>query len=84
MFSKDNLLASLWVKVPPGMYTQMKTQTGLRIRAVWSESSLSAWRNVASLAIKNAPSENSDQTPRMRRLISFVAGRTCPKVQFLR
>ena len=28
-----------------------KTQISLRIRAVWSESSLSAWRNFASLAI---------------------------------
>ena len=29
-----------------------KTQISLRIRAVWSESSLSTWRNVASLAIQ--------------------------------
>ena len=32
----------------------------MRIRAVWSESSLSEWRSVASLAIQNAPSENSE------------------------
>ena len=62
MFSKDNILATWWEKVPHGTYTQMKTRTGLRVPAVWSESSLSAWRNVVSLAIKNAPSENSDQT----------------------
>ena len=37
--------------------------------AVWSESSLSAWRIFASLAIQNAPSEDSDQTARMRSLI---------------
>ena len=41
-------------------------QISLRIRAVWSESSLSAWRNFASLAIQNASSEDSDQTARMR------------------
>ena len=51
--------------------------------ADWSESSLSAWRNFASLAIQNAPSEDSDQTARMRRLIWIFAGRTCPTVRFL-
>ena len=33
------------------------------------QSSLSAWRNVAFLAIKNAPSANSDQTAQIHRLI---------------
>ena len=60
-----------------------QTQIRLRIRAVWSESSLSAWRNFASLAIQNAPSEDSDQTAWMRRLIWIFARRTCPKVHFL-
>ena len=60
-----------------------RTQISLRIRAVWSGSSLSAWRNFASLAIQNAPSEDSDQTARMRRLIGFFAERTCPTVRFL-
>ena len=59
-----------------------KTQISLRIRAVLLESSLSAWRNIASLAIQNAPSEDSDQTARMRSLIWIFAGRTCSKVQF--
>ena len=62
---------------------QTKTQLSLRIRTVSLESSLSAWRNFASLAIGNAPTEDSDQPARMRRLISFFAGRTCPKVRFL-
>ena len=44
---------------------------------------LSAWRNVASLAIQNAPSEDSDQTAQMRSLIRIFAGRTCAKVRFL-
>ena len=59
-----------------------KTQIRLRTRAVrlYIESPLSAWRNFASLAIQNAPSEDSDQTVRMCRLIWIFAGRTCPNV----
>ena len=38
----------------------MKTQISPRIRAVWSY--LSIWTNFASLAIQNAPSEDSDLT----------------------
>ena len=41
-----------------------KTQNSLRTRAVRLESSLSPLRNVASLAIQNVPSEDSDQTAR--------------------
>ena len=37
-----------------------KTLISLRIRAVWSESSLFTWRNFASLTIQDAPSEESD------------------------
>ena len=33
--------------------TQISLRISLRIRAVWSESSLFAWRNFASLAIQN-------------------------------
>ena len=36
----------------------------------------------ASLAIQNAPSEDSDQTSRMRRLIGIFAGRTCAQVRY--
>ena len=60
---------------------QTKTQIDLRIRAVCLESSLSAWRNFVSLATKNAHSEDSDQTARMRSLIWIFAGRTCPKAR---
>ena len=35
------------------------------------------------LAIQNVPSEDSDQTARMRRLIWIFAGRTCTKIFFL-
>ena len=54
----------------------VKTQISLGIRPVWSESSLSAWRNLGSLATLWADSEDSDQTGRMPRLIWVFAGRT--------
>ena len=53
-----------------------KTQISLGIRPVWSESSLSAWRKLGSLATHWAHSEDSDQTGRMPRLIWVFAGRT--------
>ena len=53
-----------------------KTQINLGIRPVWSESSLSAWRNLGSLATYWAQSEDSDQTGRMPRLIWVFAGGT--------
>ena len=42
-----------------------KTQTRLRIRAAWSESSLSACRRFGSLATHIVPCEDSDQNARM-------------------
>ena len=53
-----------------------KTQISLGIRPVWSESSLSAWRMLGSLATHWAHSEDSDQTGQMPRLIWVFAGRT--------
>ena len=43
----------------------------LRIDTIWSESSLSTWRKFVhvSLAIQNAPSEDSDVPAQMRGLI---------------
>ena len=58
-----------------------KTQISLRVRSVWLESSLSAWRTIAPLAVQNAPSEGSDQTAQMRRLIWIFAERTYSKVR---
>ena len=49
---------------------------------VWSESSLSAWRKLESLATHWAHSEGSDQTGRMPRLIWVFTGRTCHFVGF--
>ena len=60
-----------------------KTQISLGIRPVWSESSLSAWRKVGSLATHWAHSEESDQTGRMPRLIWVCAGCTDHFVGFV-
>ena len=59
------------------------TQISLGIRLVWSESSLSPWRDLGSLATHWAHSEDSDQTGRMSRLIWVLAGRTCDFVCFV-
>ena len=59
------------MSVPPA-----KTPISLGIRPVWSESSLSAWRNLGSLSTHWVHSEDSDQTERMPRLIWVFTGRT--------
>ena len=46
-----------------------KIQISLRIRAVWSESSLGAFCIVKDAKFLHADNEDSDQTARMRRLI---------------
>ena len=51
--------------------------------AQFDQSSLSTWRSFASLAIQNAPSEDTDQTAWMRRLIRIFAGQTYQNVLFL-
>ena len=53
-----------------------RTRISLGICPVWSESSLSAWRNFGPLATHWAHSRDSDQTGRMPRLIWVFAGRT--------
>ena len=53
-----------------------KTQISLDIHPIWSESLLSAWRKLRSLATHWVHSEDSDQTGRMPRLIWVFAGRT--------
>ena len=60
-----------------------KTQISLGIRPVWSESSLSAWRKLGSLATHWAHSEDSDQTGRMPKLIWVFVGCTCHFVSFV-
>ena len=53
-----------------------KTLISLGICPVWSESSLSAWRKLGSLATHWVHSEDSDQTGQMPRLIWVFAGCT--------
>ena len=53
-----------------------KSQISLRIRAVWSESSLCAQWEAKDPRFLHADSEDSDQTGRMPRLIWVFAGRT--------
>ena len=55
-----------------------KTQISLGICPVWSESSLSEWRNIGPLTTYWAQSENW-----MLRLIWVFAGRTCHFVCFV-
>ena len=50
------------------------TQISLGIRPVWSETSLSTWRKLGSLATHSVHSNNSDQTGRMPRLIWVFTG----------
>ena len=52
-----------------------KTLISLGISPVWSESLLSAWRKLGSLATHWAYSEDSDQTGQMPRLIWVFPGR---------
>ena len=56
--------------------TALTTQPRRHLSPVWSESSLSAWRKLGSLATHWAHSEDSDQTGRMPRRIWVFAGRT--------
>ena len=61
----------------------VKTQIGLGIQPVWSETSLSVWRKLGSLATHWPHSEDSDQTVRMPRLIRVFTGCTCHFVGFV-
>ena len=60
-----------------------KTQISLGICPVWSESLLSTWRKLGSLATHWVHSKDSDQTGRMPRLIWVFAGHTCHFVSFV-
>ena len=53
-----------------------KTQISLGIHPVWSESSLSTWWKLGSLAIHWVHSKDADQIRRMARLIWVFTGST--------
>ena len=61
----------------------VKIQIRLRIRAVWSESSLDAFWIAKDAKFLREDKEDSNQTSWMRRLIWVFPGRTCPRVRFL-
>ena len=60
-----------------------KTQISLGFRPAWSDSSLSAWRKLGSLATDWAHSEDSDQPRYSPSQIWVFAGRTCHYVGFV-
>ena len=60
-----------------------KIQISLRIRTVWSETSLSAFWIAKDAKFLHANKEDSNQTARMRRLILVFVERSCQKVGFL-
>ena len=62
-------LSRLMAKPTKWHVHQAKTQISLGIRPVWSESSLSAWRKLGSLATHSVHCEDPDQTGQMPRLI---------------
>ena len=76
MVSRHYYLSRLMTKPTKWHVCPAKTQISPGILPVWSESSLSALRNIGSLATHWAHSEDSDQTGRMPRLIRVFDGRT--------
>ena len=70
------LISHLMTKQTEWHVRSAKTQISLGIRPVWSESLLSAWRKLGSLASHWAHSEDSDQTGWMPRLIWVFVGHT--------
>ena len=60
-----------------------KIHFSLRIRAVWSESSLVTFWTAKDVKFLHADNKDSNQTVRIRRLIWVFVGRTSQKVRFL-
>ena len=72
----------MWENVPSDIYAQRRLKLACS-SAQSHQYSVSSWRNFASLAIQIAPSEDSEQTARMRSLIRIFTVRSCQKVHFL-
>ena len=83
--SKNSIkkLSHLMTKPTKWSVRPAKTQISLGICPVWSESSLSAWRNIGSLTTYWVHSEDSDQSRQMPRLIWVFAGRIDHFVDFV-
>ena len=69
---------------PPPPPPPATIQIRLRIRAVWSESSLAEFWITKNAQFLHANNEESDQTWRVRKLIWVFVGRTYPKICFLK
>ena len=80
MYTLGNKLSRSMTKPTQWPVSLAKTQISLGIRQIWSEPSLSAWRNIGS---HWAHSEDSDQTGRMPSLTRVFAGRTGHIVGFV-
>ena len=65
-----------WSRIMTKSTKWVCAQRRFRSDWAWSESSLTAWRNLEPLATLWAHSEDSDQAGRMPRLIWVFAGRT--------
>ena len=76
-------MSSLVTKPTKWHVRPTKTRISLGIRPVWSESLLSAWQHLGSLATHWAHSEDSDQTGQMPRLIWVFAMCTCHFIGFV-
>ena len=76
MEDTKQIWATAWQNQQNGMCAQRRLKISLSICSVWSESLLSAWSKLGSLAIHWAHCEDSDQTGRMPRLIWVFTGRT--------
>ena len=74
--------ATTWQNQQTKMCPQQR-QISLHHRPVWSESLLSAWKQVRYLATHKADSDDTDQTGRMPGLIWVFAGDTCHFVGFV-
>ena len=86
IFARCAYMKNIWVvRKRTFLYVRStKTRISMRIRTVWSESPLTAWRHPASLDIQNAPSKDSDSTARKRRLIWIFAGAHVRRYDFRR
>ena len=70
-------------KCTSGHVRPANIKISMRMRAVWSESSLGALWIAKNAMCFHADNEDSNQTARMRCLICVFFGRTYQKVRFL-
>ena len=72
----------MWEHVPSNMCSHWRLKS-VCTSEQFDQSSVSTWRNFASLVSQNELSEDFDQSAHMHRLIWIVIGHTCQKLCFL-